>query len=478
MSAEPLETRLKSDAMRSGLLVSVASRLKALEAKFPAVSQSLLSIVDQAIVSGTSFVSAVIIGRMTTVDQLGLYYLVLSITLVATAIQDSAVFAPFLVYSMRRRGRELEEYTGSVWIQLFLLCAISIGLLLTMILALTASGHTAVVPGLWILCIAGPLILIRQGVRRFTFANLHVRTAILLDAIVAAAQLGGLFLLGYLGQLTLVSIFGVIGAACALACVWTYLLDPPRVRVERERLLADWRQNWAFAKWTLRSYLLGYTAPYALLWILGLTTGAAAAGVLGICNTLIGMTNVLVMGVDNVLTPQATHAFTTGGTKALRRILFRTGAFLTTVLGGFCLLVIATGDWLNVLAFGAAGVGSGGILVALALSALMNCICIVSGNGLWAINQPRPNFLADVVCMVVTLIAAAILVGPWAAQGAALATLAGTAAAAVVRTLTLIYLLRGAVADRDARTSRPETEVEEMQAEESHYFVETAEAAV
>ena len=101
---------------------------------------------------------------------------------------------------------------------------------------------------------------------------------------------------------------------------------------------SDWRQNWAFAKWTLRSYLLGYTAPYVLLWILGLTAGAAAAGVLGICNTLIGMTNVLVMGVDNVLTPQATHAFATGGTQGLRRILLRTGAFLTLILGGlFCL---------------------------------------------------------------------------------------------------------------------------------------------
>ena len=125
--------------MRSGVLVAVASRLKALEAKFPAVSQSLLSIVDQAIVSGTSFVSAVIIGRMTTVDELGLYYLVLSITLVATAIQDSAVFAPFLVYSKRRHGRELEEYTGSVWIQLFLLRAISVVLLLAMILVLSAT---------------------------------------------------------------------------------------------------------------------------------------------------------------------------------------------------------------------------------------------------------------------------------------------------------------------------------------------------
>jgi O-antigen/teichoic acid export membrane protein len=284
---------------------------------------------------------------------------------------------------------------------------------------------------------------VRQGVRRFTFANLHVRSAIVLDAIVAAAQLGGLFLLGYFGRLSLVSIFAVMGAACALACVSTYLLDPPRVRVERDRLRSDWRQNWAFAKWTLRSYLLGYTAPYVLLWILGLTAGAAAAGILGICNTLIGMTNVMVMGVDNVLTPQATHAFATGGTKGLRRILLRTGAFLTLILGGLFLFVLVTGDWLAVLFFGAAGEGTELILAALALSALMNSIGVVAGNGLLAIDQPRPSFLADVCSLVVTLIAAAVCVPLYGALGAAIATLAGMTAAAAVRAFVLVRYLRG-----------------------------------
>src|SRR4051812_9888997 len=118
---------------RGNVRAMLARRLKSLESRYPSEAQSLFSILDQAIVSGTSFVSAAMIGRLTTPDQLGLYYLVLSIVLIVAAVEDCAVMAPFLVYSRRRKGRELEEYTGSVWIQHFVLCGVSVFILLALI---------------------------------------------------------------------------------------------------------------------------------------------------------------------------------------------------------------------------------------------------------------------------------------------------------------------------------------------------------
>jgi hypothetical protein len=38
-----------------------------------------------------------------------------------------------------------------------------------------------------------------------------------------------------------------------------------------------------------------------MLWILGLTVDAAVVGIFGACSTLIGMTNVLLSGTDNIL---------------------------------------------------------------------------------------------------------------------------------------------------------------------------------
>src|SRR5829696_8659247 len=98
-----------------GWIPWVARCIAAIELRFPLMSRGFLSIFDQAVFSGTSFATAVLIGRATSPDQLGQYYLVLSIILVITGAQEQIVSAPYVVYSKRREGQELAEYAGSMW---------------------------------------------------------------------------------------------------------------------------------------------------------------------------------------------------------------------------------------------------------------------------------------------------------------------------------------------------------------------------
>lgn len=426
---------------RGSIVRAIWLRGQALAARFPAASQGLLSIFDQALVSGTSFVTAAIIGRTTSPEQLGMYYLLLSVVLILTGIQDNVISAPYLVHAKRRQGTELAEYGGSVWLQLILMSATTVVALLAAIAVASISDQAKATAGLWALVGAAPLLLLRQGIRRFSFASLHVRSAIALDAAVAIFQLGGLFLAGRSGHLSLFVIYTIMGGACGVAGAGWYLLDRPHLRFVRERFITDWRHNWAFGKWTLRSYLVGSTTPQVMLWMLGLTAGEAAAGILGACSTIVGATYVLLNGVDNVLTPQAVGALHRGGAKKLRRFLLHAAGFLALTMGSFCLFALVTGDWLVVLVFGAHYHGTGMILTTLGFSALATSFGIVAGNGLWALEHPRANFVADVACLIVTLIAAAILIPLYEAWGAAAATLSGTVAAAIVRCLTLARFL-------------------------------------
>jgi O-antigen/teichoic acid export membrane protein len=487
MNVESTEQVWECEPQRASVVAMFARRFESLERRFPRKIQSLLSILDQSIVSGTSFVTAAIIGRLTTLDQLGLYYLVLSIVLIIATIEDCVVTAPYLVYSKRRAGRELEEYTGSVWVQHFLLCAVSVVVLLALVLIMSITGPSSLLPGLWVLLGVTPLILLRQALRRMAIANLHVRSAVALDLVVAVAQLGGIVLLGLFGTLSLASIFAVMGGACGIAGIVLYWFDPPTMRFVRQRFVPDWRGNWAFAKWALRGFIVGSTTPFLLLWILDWTAGPAAAGVFGACGTLIGMMNILLLGLNNVLTPQAAHAFTRGGPENLRRMLVRTSLFLMTTLGGFCLLIMFTGDWLMVLAFGEVGRDTGAVLEVLALSMLISGAGLVAGCGLWAIDEPRANFHADVTCLVVTL-ATALLIVPFGVLGAALASLAGIAVSVVVRMISFTRCLhraaavhRGGKSHHGALTESQAASTDRLDVtciERSHCLVEAGEAAV
>ena len=78
------------------------------------------------------------------------------------------------------------------------------------------------------------------------------------------------------------------------------------------------------------------------------------------------------------------------------------------------------------------------VLLALAVGALLSSLSVVAGNGLWAIDRARSNFIADIICSIGMLLVAAFLVAPLGALGAALATLVGNAAATIVRVVILM----------------------------------------
>jgi O-antigen/teichoic acid export membrane protein len=405
-------------------------------------SRGLLSVVDQAIFSATSFFTAVIVARALTPTGLGQYYVLLSVLLIMLGVQEQLVGAPYLVYSKRRHGRALAEYAGSFWAQHLCVTALAEAGLAVAILGLWIIGPNDSVRSLPALLLALPMSLFRQAVRQFTFASLEIRCALLLDSGIAVLQLSALALLSARGWLSLPTVFAVIGLACGAACAGWMPLNTHPVLFAPRRFLPDWRHNWRFGKWALQTYVLSNTSVQIMLWLLSAMAGPAATGVFGACNNLLGICYVLLCGVCNVLTPQASHEFHTGGIAKLRQILLLTGVLFAFVLGGLCLFVLFMGDWAIVVAFGTRFSGTGAILIALTFSTAMNGVNMLAGNGLWAMNQPRANFRADVCCFSVTLVTAALLIHPLGAFGAALATLSGTSAAAILRTVTLLRRLR------------------------------------
>ena len=75
---------------------------------------SMLAITDQALISGTNFVTAVIIGRRCGAETLGLFALIASAMAMTIGIQDQLITAPYVLYHNRRHGLNLQKYTGSV----------------------------------------------------------------------------------------------------------------------------------------------------------------------------------------------------------------------------------------------------------------------------------------------------------------------------------------------------------------------------
>ena len=151
----------RAEQQRPRATAAAVRRFRALTAD-PEFRKGALSIFDQAVVSGTNFGTSVIIGRLCERECLGVYALALSIVYFARGIQEQIVSAPYAVYGNRYRGDALAGYTGSILIHQLLFAMVTvIGLLIFAGLLMSGRGPQDLLPVVWVLLGAAPLLLLR-----------------------------------------------------------------------------------------------------------------------------------------------------------------------------------------------------------------------------------------------------------------------------------------------------------------------------
>jgi O-antigen/teichoic acid export membrane protein len=310
------------------------------------MSMQVLSLLDQAIFAATLFLTTVIVGRAFSPEELGVYYLAFTVFMLLRGVQVELTSSPYTIYCQRRAGRELATYTGSTLISHLLVTVIGVVGLATADVIGQLAGASQFLPLGWSLAAALPFLLLREYIRRLAFARLQVLTAMLLDAGVACLQLGGLLLLAYTGKLSVAATYGMMGLASAIASGVWFACYRRMFVIERSTWLTDWAHNWRFARWAVSGFVVGIATPLLLPWMLAISHGKAATGMLAACQTLVGVSNMLVTGIGNVLTARAANAFVTGGVAALWRVMFRTAALYSMLLGGLCVVFFVAGDYL------------------------------------------------------------------------------------------------------------------------------------
>ena len=276
------------------------------------------------------------------------------------------ISTPYTIYCNRGGRDSAVRYTGSVLLHqivMSLLCSVGI-------LALAAGIYfSGAMPGLApvMVALAGmlPLLMLRSFVRQALIAHLDLTAAIVLDLAVAALQLGGLVALGAAGRLTAPVAYLVMGTACGVAVVAWFAIVRPSLSFSFSQSIADWRRNWAFAKWVVASNLAGSAAVYAVPWILGASSRHRRHGTAGrlleprrACQHVHGRTGFL-------LDSQGARSFAQRGLPGLMSVLWKSTAFIAILLSVMCVFFAVAGGPLAAIIYKGKYAGAGPIVTVL-----------------------------------------------------------------------------------------------------------------
>ncbi len=404
--------------------------------------KGVIALADQAIVSGTSFLTTVTIGRMCGAGDLGVFSLGFGWVLMLAGVQQSLVLSPYIVYSHRFKSRSLGVYAGSVLAQQGLLSAAGAALLgLGAGACLWLTDDPQQVAVLAILAVAMPFFCLRQFVRCMMIARLDMAKTLAFDIVVATLQLGGFLVLLVGGVLTAQSACAVIGFANALPAVAWFFLTKKKFTARKRWMLRHLGLHWSFGRWMCASQLTDIGQRFALFWLLASLLGARLTGVYVACVSVVMIFTPIILGLGSVLAPRAAQAYAVGGPAEVKRIVWKATVLLGVAMAVACAGLAASGD-LSLWFFygGDEFAGYGTVIAWLALSTFLSAISFPIDSGLWVMERPDLNFWAGSAGLVVTLASSVLLVPTWGIVGAAVGGCLGHAVASALQFVFFIRL--------------------------------------
>jgi O-antigen/teichoic acid export membrane protein len=400
-----------------------------------------MACLDQAVVSATNFLPLFLIARVSGAAEAGSFALAWSMVALTLAAQEALVTRPHAVRIGRRPASRTATF-DAVILSGLIAAVMAVGLAAGLSALIQAESRYA--PVVLAIVVAVPALLVRELGRRHALAQEQVGQALLLDVVVGVVMLLALVAVTAAGALSAVTAISAVAAANATAgLLWLWRVRG-RLRTKARGLQSSAAYSWKLGRWLLVGQVALQVQGYGTYWLIASVGGPAATGLFAACLSIISLSNPVVFGVTNVLTPACIRAMRTDGRAGLIRQSARHAIGIGLFMSAFLGVVFWGGEWLMELFYPRPEYrGQSVILTMLALAALAAAVGVPASMALASVERVRP------VAFVMSMTAAATLLlvggmslaaGLW---GAAVGVLIAECLGSLARWTALIIVTRG-----------------------------------
>ena len=415
---------------------AIAGSIRRLAHRPAHVSWAML---DQAVVSGSNFLTSIMLARIIGLTEFGEYTLALTTLLLIQGVQHAAINSGMLTMGPKQRPENAPAYYGVVFVLAgvfvaFATVAVWIGAV--MINGYKPDWHLGDI--LAPLCAAVFACLIHDFLRRYFYSKGQPRVSFVLDAIRYAVQTAVLMIFLFerwpadsATALWIMVVTSTIAACCAATFVRDLAWPPSDFRSILVR-------KWHFAKWMTASALLSWAATNAYVMVSGALLGAATVGGIQASQNIVGVTHLLIQGLENVVPAESARRLGTRGPAAvsayLRQVAVK-GALATALIA--CSFALFPQFWLTLL-FGDAFRPYANLVRWWAVWSLLYFLTLPLSSWLRTFERTRLIFFASLATSLVSVTLAYPLITSFGATGA----LAGIVVSTLVQLSFLMFGIR------------------------------------
>ena len=357
--------------------------------------ETLLGVTDQFVVSGTSFLSTILVGRFGGPPELTSYVMGMAILPVLVSVLDAIVIGPYIINLKRNQHRSAVS-AGSTLVHCVLLALCS-----SIVLLLSAQALCVSFIAVGVLC--------REFFRRLALAHRQPAASLVIDLHIAVLQVAALLLLAFNGRLDAEMAFASWGAA-SIAGTLIYLAREPRpMTFSRIDAIEDLKTNFKMGKWLLAGQVALIAQFSAPAWLAGLLFHVDEAALFTASMSIVMVGNTLLTGLGNVLLPRAAAVFQESGPRALRRVLVRRTVMNAACMAAAAGVIVSVGPLLLRVVYAGHYRLQPTMIAVLSAALVAKALGMGSNIGYWVIGRPQMNLVTNIAGFTTLLLLAFLL---------------------------------------------------------------------
>ena len=398
------------------------------------VKGSYFSILSQALVSGSNFLTGIIIAKATGVSEFGVFSLIAATVLGLQGIQQALITGPMLF--MSRVGEEDNDRISQYFmLQVLLSAPLAVGAAIALgtFLHQWSAGQ--------LIGIIGAVFFLQM--QEFSRAKLYIALwaskVLVLDVTNHGLRLTVLLLLWKSDYLTVSIAFLVL----ALTSGITSLPVVRSLTPQTFRNCADLAKNsFQYGRWLLLESFAYYLSVPLYLYLSSALLSDGDTGGLSAAISLLNMPNVLVLGLMNLAVPMARRKLMNEGYEAWRSQLVSTGAVVIAVSLFLYAVISASGSFLLVTVYSPEFAKYANIFPIVGACYCFLAVDTVLAAAFRLAHTPQIGAVTKLWSSIITVSVAYPLISLWGLVGAAIG-LALTSATWLA--IYLLYIYKGAL---------------------------------
>jgi O-antigen/teichoic acid export membrane protein len=390
------------------------------------------ALLDQAMVSGTNFLTGVVLARSIGLRGFGVFTLAWTAVLFLYSTQISLIVSPMMSIGPKEPDDEEASYYGCVLMHGVIFAVVGSALLfLFMLCGAWLVPRWGVRPLALPTAAAAGAYLTQDLVRRYFYCTWRIGAVLVNDAVSYLGQLVFLLLAWRFAHPDCELVLWIMAiTSFAATLLGIVMLGPVSINAgELKRVAA---RHWISSKWLLGSNLLQWAAGNVFFVAAPLYLGVAVIGGLRASQSLLNVANVWFQSLENVIPSEAARRLHSGGLGAmvryLRVVALRWGG--ATLV--FVIMVSIFASPLMRFVYGNAFEGYGYVVRWMACACIATILTVPPMAGLRAIEKTKPIFYANIVSAVLGFALAVPLVKAFGLRGAVGGILLGRLAVLVV----------------------------------------------